>query len=164
MFDKFGEFDSCEEMNRAAAAQLAEGDDEALVALARENGIDTEDVAEYMDGIADRLATPLMAAYGKLDIETAELEPQEIMEDWLDYIRVQCAEDPDMAAAVRRKGKSLKGCIAALLAWSFRNAKDIDPDIKRAINVTYPVRLGIPGMRRAKAIIREYYLGKEAVS
>ena len=44
MFDKFGEFDSHEELNRAAAAQLKEGDDEALMALAQENGIDEEDV------------------------------------------------------------------------------------------------------------------------
>ena len=42
MFDKFGEFDSCEELNRAAAAQFKEGDDEALIALAEENGIDRE--------------------------------------------------------------------------------------------------------------------------
>ena len=65
MFDKFGEFDSCEELNRAAAAQFKEGDDEALIALAEENGIDREDVQDYIDGIAGELATPLMAAYGK---------------------------------------------------------------------------------------------------
>lgn len=40
MFDKFGEFDSAEELNRAAAAQKAEGDLEALIALAVGNGID----------------------------------------------------------------------------------------------------------------------------
>ena len=62
MFDKFGEFDSCEELNRAAAAQLKEGDDQALVALALENGIDEEDVKDYIDGEVQELATPLMAA------------------------------------------------------------------------------------------------------
>ena len=40
MWDKFGEFDSAEELNRAAAAQKAEGDREALIMLAEENGID----------------------------------------------------------------------------------------------------------------------------
>ena len=35
MFDKFGIFDSAEELNRAAAAQLSEGDTEALFALAQ---------------------------------------------------------------------------------------------------------------------------------
>ena len=37
MFDKFGIFDSAEELNRAAAAQLGEGDTDALFALAQEN-------------------------------------------------------------------------------------------------------------------------------
>ena len=43
MWDKFGEFDSAEELNRAAAAQKAEGDREALIMLAEENGIDRDD-------------------------------------------------------------------------------------------------------------------------
>ena len=46
MFDKFGEFDSVEELNRAAAAQKAEGDEQALVLLAQENGIDKEDAVK----------------------------------------------------------------------------------------------------------------------
>ena len=49
MFDKFGEFDSVEELNRAAAAQKAEGDEEALIAIALENGIEKEDAEDYMD-------------------------------------------------------------------------------------------------------------------
>ena len=43
MFDKFGEFDSAEELNRAAAAQKKEGDYEAIYALAKEDGIDREE-------------------------------------------------------------------------------------------------------------------------
>ena len=43
MFEKFGEFDSYEEINRAAEAQKAEGDTEAILALAKENGLDEED-------------------------------------------------------------------------------------------------------------------------
>ena len=38
MWDKFGEFDSVEELNRAAAGQKEEGEEEALIALAVENG------------------------------------------------------------------------------------------------------------------------------
>lgn len=34
MFDKFGEFDSAEEINRAAAAQLKEGDLDAIKTIA----------------------------------------------------------------------------------------------------------------------------------
>lgn len=43
MFDIFGEFDSAEEINEAAAAQLAEGDIEAIMTIARENGMIADD-------------------------------------------------------------------------------------------------------------------------
>ena len=72
MFDKFGELDSVEELNRAAAAQASERDEEALVLLAEENGIDSEDVEDYLAGCTEELATPLMAAVGKLNVEKEE--------------------------------------------------------------------------------------------
>ena len=161
MFDKFGEFDSADEMNRAAAAQRKEGDNEAILAIAEENGIDREDAIDFIDGCVAAFVTPLMAAHGKLDIEAKELQPYEIMEDWLQYIKLRCAEDPEMAVAVRRKGKSLKGCIAALLEWSMKNQRPVDSEILKAVGINYKVTLGIPGMGRAKKIITEYYLGKE---
>ena len=161
MFDKFGEFDSAEELNRAAAAQLAEGDTEAVLLLAAENGIDKEDAEDYIDGIVPEMVNPLMAAYGKLDVEAAELKPYEIMEDWLNYIKGQCMEHEEVARAVRRKGKSLKGCIAELLKWSFKNQTDIDKEILKYCGINQKVTMGIPGMGRARKIITEYYLGKQ---
>ena len=80
---------------------------------------------------------------------------------WLEYIRMLCAEDPEMALAVRRKGKSLRGCIAALLTWSLKNARPIDSRILMACKIKYKVTLGIPGMGRAKQIITEYYMEAE---
>ena len=50
MFDKFGEFDSAEEINRAAAAQLKEGDLDAVKTIAEENGLDSEDAEDYCTG------------------------------------------------------------------------------------------------------------------
>lgn len=157
MFEKFGEFDSCEEINRAAAAQLKEGDTDAVYAIAKENGIDLEDAEDYIDGLVPELASPLMAAYGKLAVEEADLQPYEIMADWIGYIRQRCAEDPELAAAVRRKGKSLKGCIAEIMKWSFENAKPVPEDIKRACGISFRVTLGIPGMATAKDLITKYY-------
>lgn len=157
MFEKFGEFDSAEELNRAAAAQLKEGDIEAVYAIAAENGIDREDAEDYVDGLAEELCSPLMAAYGKLKVEQKELQPYEIMEDWAGYIRLSCQEDAAMAAAVRRKGKSLKGCLASLLGWSLKNAKPVDGDVLKACGISQKVTLGIPGMGKAKEIITAYY-------
>ena len=160
MFDKFGEFDSWKEMNEAAEGQLQEGDFEAIRELAMENGIDLGDAEDYLEGFAEGFVTPVMAAHGKLKIEAEALKPQEIMEDWINYIRVRCLEDEKMALAVRRKGKTLKGCIAELLKWSFKNMYPVDKDITKAAGVTQSVKLGIPGSGRAKQIITEYYLGK----
>lgn len=161
MFDKFGEFDSAAELNASAEGLLKEGDTDSIYILAEENGIDKEDAEDYIDGAVPELVNVLMAAYGKLTVEEKELKLYEIMGDWLQYIRVRCQEDPAMAAAVRRKGKSLKGCIGALLKWSFQNQKDVDKDIIKAAGISAgKVTLGIPGMGRAKQIITEYYLGK----
>lgn len=161
MFEKFGEFDSHEELNRAAAAQLKEGDIEALMALAAENGIAREDAEDYINGDVPELSSPLMAAYGKLEVEAEELKPYGIMEDWLRYIRIRCIEETDMAIAVRKKEKSLKGCITALLVWSMENAREVDRDILKAAGISYRVTLGIPDMARAKKIITDYYTGGE---
>ena len=46
MFEKFGEFDSCEEINRAAKAQLEEGDLEALTTIPVQKGLDPQDAED----------------------------------------------------------------------------------------------------------------------
>ena len=161
MFDKFGEFDSYAEINLAAKGFLEEGDFESIKELAKENGIDEMDADDYIDGIVPELCNELMAAIGKIEIECKELQPKEIMEDWVEYIKVQCMDKRTMAAAVRTKGKNLKGCIAELLKWSFSNQIAIDENIKKAAGVSAgKVTLGIPGIRTAKKIIDKYYLGE----
>lgn len=57
MFEKFGKMDY-EELIRTAAAEREEGDLEALITLAVENGLEKEDAEDYMDYIVDSLATP----------------------------------------------------------------------------------------------------------
>lgn len=160
MFDIFGEFNTYEEINQAAAGLLAEQDIKNLRVLAEENGIEKEIVDLYISGQIDDLTDCEMAAIGKLDAEAAGLKPQEIMEDWLNYIKACVSRDEKMARAVRKKGKSLKGCIAELLVWSFKNAHAVDKDILKAAKVNGSCRLGIPGMATAKKMIKKYYLGK----
>ncbi len=163
MWDKFGEFDSAEELNRAAAAQLAEGDTEAVLAIAKENGIDPDDAQAFIDGEEPELASIRMAAYGKLDIEKADLKLGEILEDWEGYIRLCCTEDEQMAIAVRRKGKSLSGCIAKLMKWSFEHKIQVSKEICKAAGLTRdPIYIGIPGQATVKKLITEYYLGGES--
>lgn len=163
MFEKFGELDSIEEINELAENLFNEGDTESLKAMAKENGIQEDFVEMYLQGDIPILCDALTAALGKIDVECKELKPKEIMEDWVEYLRGQCMEHEELAIAVRKKGKSLKGCIAALLSWSFKNQIPVADDIKKAAGVSAGrVTLGIPGMGRAKQIIKEYYLGGAA--
>ena len=160
MFDKFGELNSFEEINELAENLFNEGDIDSLKVMAKENGIQEDFVKMYLQGDIPVLCDALTAALGKIDMEAAELKPKEIMEDWVEYLRGQCVEDDTLARQVRKKGKSLKGCIAALLSWSFKNQQTINEDIIKKAGVTAKkVTLGIPGMCRAKQIIKDYYMG-----
>ena len=160
MFDKFGEFDSAEEINKTAEGLFNEGDSTSLYEMAKENGIEKEYVDMYLAGDIPALCDVLTAALGKIDVEVADLKPKEIMEDWVEYLRGQCMENEILAFSVRKKGKSLKGCIAALLMWSFKNQQPIDKGIVKAAGISAgKVTLGIPGMGRAKQIITDYYMG-----
>lgn len=158
MFDKFGELDSYKEINELAENLFNEGDQDSLYVLAKENGIPKEMVDAYLQGEIAELCDPLTAALGKIEIEEADLKPQQIMADWVEYLKAQCMAHEVAAMQVRRKGKSLKGCIAELLKWSFDNRKPVDKDIIKAAGVKAGrVTLGIPGMGQAKKIIKTYY-------
>lgn len=161
MFDKFGEMDTFGEINELAENLFNEGDTASIKTMAKENGIDKEYVEIYLSGDIPVLCDAMTAALGKIDVEVADLKPKEIMEDWVEYLRGQCMENELLAFNVRKKGKSLKGCIAALLMWSFKNQQPIDKGIIKAAGVSAgKVTLGIPGMARAKQIITAYYMGK----
>lgn len=160
MFDKFGEMNSADEINELAENLLNEGDIDSLEAMAKENGIPMEYVLTYKEGEIPFICDDMTAALGKIDVEVAELKPKEIMEDWVEYLKAQCMESEEYAEHVRRKGKSLKGMIGALLKWSFANQQQIDKEIIKAAGVdSARVTLGIPGMSRAKEIIKKYYEG-----
>lgn len=159
MFDKFGEMDSYKEINELADNLFNEQDIDSFKELAAENGIEECVVALYLSGDLPELCDAESAALGKIEVECQELKLKEIMQDWVEYIKAQCMAQPKIALAVRKKGKSLKGCIAALLDWSFKNQIPIDKDILKAAGVKAGrVTLGIPGMGQAKKIIKEYYL------
>ena len=108
LFERFGEFDSVEELNMTAEGLKEEGDLESLKVLAVENGLDAADAEDYADGIVMELASDLMAAAGKIAVESKELGIDGIMSDWKDTVIEECAEDKAFCAAVRKKGKYLK--------------------------------------------------------
>lgn len=167
MFDRFGEFDSAEELNRKAAELDAAGDTEGVYALASENGIDKEDAEDYLHGDVDKLATPLMAATGKLAVESTHLDIGGILKDWKDIVVGICTEDARMCEAVRKKEKSLKGCMAAIIKYSFENKVRVNDRIVDEVKVVHngkteqmrkPLYLGVPDRAQTKSIVTDYYM------
>lgn len=169
MFDRFGEFDSAEEINRAAAAQYKEGDEEAIYTIAKENGIDKDDAEDFMDGLLPELVNIRTAAIGKLQVEAEDLELKGIVSDWKDLLVEECMECEELSIAVRKKGKSLKCCIAELIRFAFENKVQVSDKIVSVTKITHngkeekmqgPLYLGIPNRVETKKIIRKYYLEK----
>ena len=168
MYEKFGEFDSVEELNAKAAELKDKEDEEALVALALENGIEREDAEDYMDDVSTEFATSLMAAIGKLKVEKEDTGINGILEDWYLLIVEACTNDEKMQVAVRRKSKKLNECMAKLIAFAFENKVQISDKIVNVCKVKHngkteamrkPLYLGIPNKMQVKQIIAEYYLG-----
>ena len=160
MFEKFGEMSSYTEINELAANLLQEGDLESLKELAKENGIPDDYVEMYLEEAIPALCDSTSAAIGKIDMECKELKPKELMLDWVEYVKGLCMENEMIAHQVRKKGKNLQGCIAALLAYSFKNQIEVDKAIIKAAKINAGrVTFGIPGMAKAKELNRDYYLG-----
>ena len=165
MFEKFGEFDSIEEINKTAEGLKEEGDLESLKAMAAENGIHPDDVDDYIHGVEESLVpNPVSGALAKIQLEVDGnkklFEDQELISDWIGYIKAEAQGNEIFARAVRRKGKTIVGCVGLILKWAFGNQVELDRELIKAAGVNAnKVTFGVPGMRTAKKLIREYYLG-----
>lgn len=166
MFERFGEFDSAQEINRKARELLDAADTEGIRVLARENGIDPADADAYITGEETCLASPLMAAEGKLAIEGRELHLEGKLMDWKNMILALCTEDRQVCDGVRKKGKSLCACISAMISCAFETKTQVSDRIVSVTMVkhngkTEPLRgpLYLDGLdnARAKQVIRDYY-------
>lgn len=144
MFEKFGEFDTVEELNMAAEGLKKEGDIKSLHELAKENGIAKEDVEDYVSGELDELADEMSAAIGKLEVEKEKANDYEKI--IADYMITQAA-DTEVARAIRRKGKTVKGALAEMKEQAR----------KKAVN-----GMAMITDREGYEIVKGYYLKKEA--
>lgn len=159
MFELFGNM-TAEEINELARNLKTEGDTANVITLAKENGIDTDIAEVFLEGEIDFLCDNVTAAIGKIEMEAKEMKVKEIIADWVEYIKVKCFDDENMALAVREKDKNLEGCIAELLKWSYKNMYKIDTKITKAAGIgDASVKMGIPGMAKAKELIESYYRG-----
>ena len=124
------------------------------------NGIPDDYVEMYLEEAIPSLCDSTSAAIGKIDVECMKLKPKELMLDWVEYIKGLCMENEMIAHQVRKKGKTLQGCMAVLLEYSFKNQITVDKTIIKAAGVSAgKVTFGVPGMAKAKELIRDYYMG-----
>ena len=160
MFDKYGEIESAECLAEAIVNQLNQGDRAAALEIAKENGIDEEDILDIEDGVpADEVITPCVAALGKIKIEAEAYKKNDsIIVDWIEYIKALAIESERISRNIRKKGKSLSGCLGELLKFSYQHAFEIPEEISKAAGITNAkVKLGIPNAGKCKEIIRRFY-------
>lgn len=164
MFDKFGEFDSSEAINKAAEEKFNAGDMDAIRGIAEENGIDKEDAEDFISGVIEELTTPILAAVGKLQLECTELKLKGVLLDWAEEIKSMCVIDESFARAVRKKGKDLAGYIAKTAEYGYEHRAIVDKrivaktnQIKKIIG-SHEFSIGIPDKKTRKELAIKYYL------
>ena len=114
LYGEFGEFGSADEINELAKNLLTEGDKASIKAVAKENGI-PEDYAEmFISGEIPALCDAQTAAVGKIEIEAKDLNPKDIMVDWVEYIKWSTSRPCVLKMTAwpkqsERKGRRLKG-------------------------------------------------------
>lgn len=148
MYKVFGEFDSAEEINQAAAGLLAEEDHKNIKVLAKENGLDEEFAQLYIEGEIPDLTNVTMAAIGKIEIERSGISDNffnDMKEDMINWLMTQC-QDESFARAIRKKGKSLKECFEYC---------------KKKIEETLRKKSGALRDRAVYAMEKDYYFKKE---
>lgn len=150
MFEKFGEMDSAEELNKAAEGFKQEGDMESLMALVTENGIDEDDARDYIDGETDSLATDLSAALGRLSLQEAEDAPEELRR-YIATARVMAVSSPEIREGLMRKGKRLKEIYDTALKVAQKKAAELHQKTRKPVAAR-----GFESDVQVKRLIRTY--------
>ena len=151
------DFDSYEEINNAAADALAKEDKDRIMEIAKDNGLDPEDAEDFCLGEIEELTTPLLAAIGKIEIESKEIEIFGIFADWKGVILDLAQKDELFALNVRKKGKTLVDCFAAVLKQESKNRKTIDKKICKAAGLPENIPMSTLTKIEQINIIKEYY-------
>lgn len=164
LFEKFGEFDSAEEINRAAKAQLEQGDNEAVKLIALENGIDELDAEDFISGDLPELCTELSAAFGKLEIEKTYLDIKDMTYgSWVAAIQIMLSENPELCRAYRRKEKRLAVILAMATVKCSKTRTNAPSGIveeakKLDSSIPSPLPMGAISIGDFKQLVREYYI------
>lgn len=158
MFEKFGEFDSAEELNTMAATAMEQGETAKVLELAKENGINELDAQDYIDGMSAELCTPLMAAIGKLELEKAELKLPAMMEGMVMMVQGMFETEPELVVAVRKKGKKLAEVLGKILKACSENRKPVPGEVAKAAGFKETIYTGDIDIAEFKKQVKKYYI------
>lgn len=151
MFEKFGEL-NLEELNKTAEGFKSEGDEASLFALAQENGLEKEDAEDYLDGLAEEFATPVMAAMGRIAVwrqhTNGNLNEKMAIGVILAMLQTMVKE-PEMAEAVMGRGKDPETVLDAMRREALKHAQGTGND-------RFAVSCGTD--QQLKDILRAYFM------
>lgn len=156
MFDSFGIM-TTEELNEAAEKLKQENDKDGLNELAKEYGIDIEDIQDFINGDLDELSTPVSLAIATIEKAKKKLEIKGVIADWLGVLASMAAESEELADAITFGGKSIKDLLGKILKLAFETKIKVHDDIAKAAGIRTPLYMGIPGTGDIKKIIGEFY-------
>lgn len=167
MDNRFGKMDSAVELNQKAAALKMQGDKEALIALALENGLDKEDAEEYLDDEVPELATELQAAIGKLNAESKDLQLTGVLMDMVTELMDLCTTNGDLCRAVRRKEKDLAGYLAEVAEAGYESRCIVHKRIVertrtiKSIVRKHELAIGMPDKQTRRKLALSYWGAQE---
>ena len=114
----------------------------------------------------EELTTAKLAALGKITVEEKALKLDNVLLDWTGELRAEVSENEGLAIDVRKKGKALKGYIAALASDGYKHRSTVSKEIvkecsKEIQNVVgnHEFAIGIPTKKRRKELMYQYYGG-----
>ena len=119
---------------------------------------------DYLEGYADELATPLMAALGKLDMEAAELQLKSQLADWKDQIAAMCGESEELCRAVFRPDREIAQVLAAGIKHASQNRVYVPDRVVEIAGLPHRIPIGMTGRDELRRIVERYYLGKDTAA
>lgn len=142
--------------------ELIQAAKENIVTAAAESGINADDlqdcIEEAEEGKFQFLSFLMVEQKVKAELADFNLAGS-IMGDWAEYIKNEAYGNEAMARAILLPEKKMADCLAILLKYSFENSFDVPTEIvKKAMpNNNFKVKLGIPGMAKARRLIADFF-------
>ena len=142
--------------------ELIQAAKENIVTAAAESGINADDlqdcIEEAEEGKFQFLSFLMVEQKVKAELADFNLAGS-IMGDWAEYIKNEAYGNEAMARAILLPEKKMADCLAVLLKYSFENSFDVPTEIvKKAMpNNNFKVKLGIPGMAKARRLIADFF-------